>query len=346
MLGRRVACNQHVGRLRRFPLFMIANIHTIQVIATLLRLEVYLPNEMILLAPRTVRRAMFFLGRGRVQLVHYTTGRKDGLAFEVLCSNGSDGRLARGYFGELNLFVEQGYAMTARSLTHVDAYALEREDFERALRDMPTMAVREIEEAAYRTDFHEGRDFRHIVAMKIRKAAQLGGRWRAPNKVAARLKELARLAKEGIEMQPVAAPAAAPALRRPRLSREGPGRSSGRRPSDEPPGDRTSHSSHADALEMHERLNAIETTISELTSAAQRSASALETLISLRNEELNGGEERDMEQYMDTNGATPTYSAAVRPVPRLPVSLRSIRPGARLRAKRGKGSSSPDAVFL
>jgi hypothetical protein len=119
---------------------------------------VYLPAEFISVGEaRLMRPCIFFLARGRVQLIRPSARLPSGYATETL----EGGRLVkapsrrgplsgptplsrwgtvplqamptRRYFQELGLFTDHGARLTARAMTHVDLYSLARSDFDAAL---------------------------------------------------------------------------------------------------------------------------------------------------------------------------------------------------------------------
>lgn len=124
-LRNRTACMIHEAKLRSCPLFTRCDRKFIAGLATTLLPEVYLPSEFIVVAGY-VSRAMYFVARGRVQLIQRTV--QSTMQVEE----------AKEYFDEAGLFSETHHATSARSITHTDLYKLERHDFDRVVMDFPT----------------------------------------------------------------------------------------------------------------------------------------------------------------------------------------------------------------
>ena len=103
----------------------------IAAIATSLEPEVYLPGEFVVVAG-CVSRAMYFISRGKVQLMKRDESRNL-TAEEVLQ-----------FFNELALFSvsTKTTSLSARSLTHCDLYSLHKRDFDRIMRDFPGPAMK------------------------------------------------------------------------------------------------------------------------------------------------------------------------------------------------------------
>jgi CRP-like cAMP-binding protein len=123
-LRSRTSCMIHEHRMRLCPLFNKCDRKFIAALSTTLLPEVYLPAEFIVVSG-FVSRAMFFIARGRVQLIR----------------RGAEGKMqideASSYFDEAGLFTERQHALYARSITHTDLYKLERAEFERVVKDFP-----------------------------------------------------------------------------------------------------------------------------------------------------------------------------------------------------------------
>lgn len=88
--------------------------------------EVYLPAEFIVVSG-FVSRAMYFIARGRVQIIRRDRSAANNMRVEETYD----------YFDESGLFTEQQHSISARSITHTDLYKLGREQFEKIIRDFP-----------------------------------------------------------------------------------------------------------------------------------------------------------------------------------------------------------------
>lgn len=125
---RRCAMSVHEAKLRRFAPFETADQGLISELATKLQPEVYMPEAFILTAGR-VYECAYFIDRGLVQLT-WGAGSRDMVNMLTIDD----------YFGEISLFVEQKLAYTARSVTHLDSFRLDRVDFMTVLRAHPADA--------------------------------------------------------------------------------------------------------------------------------------------------------------------------------------------------------------
>lgn len=123
-LRSRTSCMLHEARIRTCPLFGKCDRKFVAALSTTLAPEVYLPGEFIVVSG-FVSRAMYFIARGRVQLIRRGGSTKMNM---VNCTD---------YFDEAGLFTERQQSLYARSITHTDLFKLERHDFERVVRDFP-----------------------------------------------------------------------------------------------------------------------------------------------------------------------------------------------------------------
>ena len=130
-LRSRISVVVHDQLVRSCALFAEVNTKMIAAIATSLEPEVYLPGEFVVVAG-CVSRAMYFISRGKVQLMKRDESRNL-TAEEVLQ-----------FFNELALFSvsTKTTSLSARSLTHCDLYSLHKRDFDRIMRDFPGPAMK------------------------------------------------------------------------------------------------------------------------------------------------------------------------------------------------------------
>jgi hypothetical protein len=129
-LRKSVALQTHEHKLRTLALFAGLDERFLSTLATHLKAEVYLPDEYILMLGQRAHAA-YFIDRGRVHIV-WRTDNKGGAPRFLVRSD---------YFGELALFQANQHSYSARAMTHVDAYSLDRDDFAEVLREHPTEAV-------------------------------------------------------------------------------------------------------------------------------------------------------------------------------------------------------------
>ena len=179
-----VSCMVHHALIRRCPLFHDADRRLLAAIATALVPEVYLPSEFILVAG-FVSSCMYFISKGRVLVMEREQRQKSDAKAEqkfesALLGHAGDAdhmgkdasakallkgkwllaarRVASGvrvdYFGERGLFAaldqkfhEFHFETSARALTHVDLYGLDRENFEQICADYPTAALKLVDSA-------------------------------------------------------------------------------------------------------------------------------------------------------------------------------------------------------
>ena len=189
-LRKRVCLECHEDKLRALPLFDEIEGRFVASLATFLSPEVYLPLEYILVAGLVSHRA-YFVGRGRVELIRGMSpmGKQSIKVTHTRVSYRDD------YFGELGLFSDKQSAITVRSITHVDAYRLEREDFEAVMRSHPAAAVR----IADKCPRHFGRETGRLVAQHIYSVAGVDkilrffqpGHWRPTHGLAKKIRALA-----------------------------------------------------------------------------------------------------------------------------------------------------------
>lgn len=126
---RRCAFIVHEQKLRRFGPFAQADERFVAALSTKLHPEVYMPEAYILVAGQVYSSA-YFIQRGLVQVTWAATTRD---TVNVLTIDD--------YFGELSLFVNKKLAYTARSITYLDAFRLDRADFMLVMRSHPAGAV-------------------------------------------------------------------------------------------------------------------------------------------------------------------------------------------------------------
>ena len=119
----------HEAKLRKFPPFCEAGERFVAALATHLKPEIYLPEAYVLVAGQ-VSHSIYFITRGEVQV----TWQADQVNIVNLIS-------VDDYFGELGLFVKNKLAYTVRAITHLDAFRLDRLDFEAVMRDHPAGAL-------------------------------------------------------------------------------------------------------------------------------------------------------------------------------------------------------------
>lgn len=96
-------------------------------LAAVLKAEVYLPAQFIVIAGY-VSRSMYFIQRGRVQVI-----RK--VKEEFFMQEVSD------YFDVMGLFTDRQQQVSVRSLTHTDLYRLQRDSFDRIVKDYPAQGI-------------------------------------------------------------------------------------------------------------------------------------------------------------------------------------------------------------
>jgi CRP-like cAMP-binding protein len=126
-LRTRTSCLVHEAMIRKCPLYSSCERKFIAALSTRLIPEVYLPAQFIVIAGY-VSRAMFFIRRGRVQII-----RKVSQNFFV--------QECHDFFDVLSLFTDRQHTISVRSVTHTDLYKLEREAFEAVVRDYPGQGV-------------------------------------------------------------------------------------------------------------------------------------------------------------------------------------------------------------
>ena len=98
------------------------------------------------------------------------------------------------YFGELSLFANKKLSYTARSITYLDTFRLDRDDFMLVMRSHPAGAVHvtDLMESYYlQTPKQVTRDLRVQRLGELLQALQPGGKWRPPKGLAVRLKRFA-----------------------------------------------------------------------------------------------------------------------------------------------------------
>jgi len=183
-LRTRLACQQFEKLLRRFALFTDVGTDMIRSLSALMQLEVYLPSDFIIVAT-TTRPCMFFLARGRVQIISASVRSPSGYRFEVVTP------AQRGYFNDLSLFVTGSKPLrltTIRALTHADTFSLSREGFEAALGKSYSAAMHmaSMAKAFYR------KEIANLVVKRIRNVLQLRPRpWSPPEGLADKLRRYA-----------------------------------------------------------------------------------------------------------------------------------------------------------
>ena len=193
-----VSCMVHHALIRQCPLFHDADRRLLAAIATALEPEVYLPSEFILVAG-FVSSCMYFISKGRVLVMEREQRQRSDAKAEqkfesALLGHAGDvdhvgtstkallkgkwllaaRRVASGvrvdYFGERGLFAaldqkfhEFHFDTSARALTHVDLYGLDREHFEQICADYPTHALKLIESAKKNMPIEFASAFAHKV---------------------------------------------------------------------------------------------------------------------------------------------------------------------------------------
>ena len=126
-LRTRTSCMVHEEMIRKCALFSEADRKFIAALSTVLMAEVFLPAQFIAIAGY-VSRAMFFIRRGRVQIIRKVDG-------DFLMEECFD------FFDVLGLFSARQHTTSIRSLTHVDLYRLNRDDFEDIVRHYPAQGL-------------------------------------------------------------------------------------------------------------------------------------------------------------------------------------------------------------
>ena len=119
----------HEDKLRRFAPFAHADERFVAALTTKLRPEVYMPEAYVLVSGQVYSGA-YFISRGLVQ-VTWPAEERDTVNVITIDD----------YFGELSLFVTRKLAYTVRSITHLDAFRLERNDLQGCMRSYPAGAV-------------------------------------------------------------------------------------------------------------------------------------------------------------------------------------------------------------
>jgi glucose-6-phosphate 1-dehydrogenase len=121
------------GVLEKVPLFQGGNAIFFQNLAMTLKPTSYAPGDAIIKQGDKEDEAMYFVCRGQVEVI------QDGQKKSTL-GPGS-------FFGELALLRHTGRTATVKAVTPCDLFVLEKSDFEKVLRDHPSVAA-SIEEVA------------------------------------------------------------------------------------------------------------------------------------------------------------------------------------------------------